>query len=541
MMFEIGKDICKRGFVGFVNNVKGHKGLIVLYRIVLFFFIIFAGATLWYGIKGPVGERNLNTNGQWQITRADIEDRNGVKLAKNVMSGHIMLRPNAVKNPDDVANFVHDLLPYKYSVTDVLRLLKSGKFLYLKKEATDAEIAAVKNAKLEGLEIELIQKRRYPKHNLFSHIVGFVGRDDKGLEGVEMLFDDYLRENTEPLRLSLDARIQEQFYIQLSYARQKYRAKGAMGMLMNSKTGEMIAMVSLPDFDPENVGAYPVENRRFKPMRDVLEMGSIFKIFNTALAYENGINKRYIVNKPYKMFTSRGKYIATIHDVSSFRPSHPDFTVDEIMLHSCNVGSAQIALDLPMDAQKEFFERLKLDEVLSLDFGKTEKTLMPRQWGIAERATVSFGHGIAVTPVHLLLAVNAVTNGGFYIYPTIQKRELGRIDGQRVLSQEISTKLREIMVGVVEQTSGKKAKIHNIQIGGKTATAEKRFNGKIDKSKNITAFTGIFPAEAPQYILLVVLDEPHATEDSYGWKTAAWNAVPTAGKILDGILPLLFE
>ena len=242
------------------------------------------------------------------------------------------------------------------------------------------------------------------------------------------------------------------------------------------------------------------------------------------------------------MLDARGRVAATIDDVRSFKPSHPNFNADEIMLHSCNRGSAQIALDLPDGAQKEFMERLHLNEKLQLEFGTTERPLMPIKWGPVERATVSFGHGISVTPMHLLLAVNAMTNGGIYVYPTLQKRGLGAVNGERVLSPEISSKLREIMFRITEETSGQKAKIKGIEIGGKTATAEKRdATGKIDRTRNLTAFAGVFPINSPQYVLLVILDEPKGIKENFNLRTAAQNAVPTAGKILDGILPLLFE
>ena len=211
------------------------------------------------------------------------------------------------------------------------------------------------------------------------------------------------------------------------------------------------------------------------------------------------------------------------------------------MMHSCNVGSAQIALELPDGAQKEFFERLHMDKALNLEFGRTENSIPQRKWGPVERATVAFGQGYAVTPMHLMLAVNAVTNGGIYIYPTLQKRSVGVVHGERVLADEISAKLRPIMLRVAEETSGKKARVAGIEIGGKTSTAEKYTNGKIDNKRNVTAFVGVFPARAPQYTILVVLDEPQGTKESWGWRTAAWNAVPTTGKILDSILPLLFE
>lgn len=541
-MFEVGKDIFKRGFKGFVADATARGRLRFIYSLFIIAFLIFTVRTLWLGIQGTDRSRLAGADAEWTAKRADIIDRNGDILAKNIMSGHITLRPQAVKDRDKVAATIHQALPYQYSLADALKLVNSSrKFVYLKKYASDAQRNIIAQAKLQGLEIEPVQTRRYPKRRLFSHVIGFVGNDGHGLEGAERVYDDYLSENQDPLQLSLDARIQSVFYEQLSFAMQKYQAKAAMGLLMNSRTGEMIAMVSLPDFDPENISLDPAANRMFKPLRGVFEMGSIFKVFNTAMAMENGINKEYYIAEPFKIPDKFGRTAAKIGDVRSFKPPRPNLTVEEIMLHSCNAGSAQIALDLPDGTQKEFFHRIHLDESLKLEFGTTERPLMPAKWGPVEKATLSFGHGISVTPMHLLLAVNSMTNGGIYIYPTLLKRNVGVVKGERVLSDEISARLRAIMLRIAEETSGKQARIAGIQIGGKTATAEKYVNGKVDHKRNLTAFAGIFPVAAPQYTILVILDEPKGTKESFGLRTAAWNAVPTAGKILDSILPLLFE
>lgn len=538
-MFEVGKDIFRRGFSGKVGDTLVNRRLRSVYKYVFVIaFIFFAARTIQLGFEGTNRSRLAGVNGAWTVQRADIVDRNGDILAKNVMSGHITLRPNKVEEPDKVALLIHQILPGEYSLNEALKLVNSSKkFIVLHKYATEKQREIVDKNKLEGLSVEPIQERKYPKRRLFSHVVGFVGNDGIGLEGAERIYEKYLIENKDPLQLSLDSRIQSVFYEQLSIAMEKYRAKAAMGMLMNSRTGEMIAMVSLPDFDPENKELDPTANRLFKPLRGVFEMGSIFKIFNTAMAMENGINKTYYVMEPFKIPNTHKK----ITDIRSFKPDHPYFTIEEIMLHSCNVGSAQIALDLPEGTQEKFFHRIHMDSKLDLEFGQTEKPLMPIKWGSAEKATVSFGHGIAVTPLHLLLGVNAMTNGGIYIYPTLRKRNVGAIKGERVLSDEISARLRGIMYRIVEETSAKKARVAGIKIGGKTGTAEKYVNGKADPNRNFTAFVGIFPLDAPQYIIFVALDEPNATKDSWGWKTAAWNSVPTAGKILTDILPLLFE
>ena len=541
-MFNIGQDIFKRGFPGIRGDGAGRGRMHTVYRWLRFAFVVFIGWTLYLGVSGTDNARRAVADGDWAVHRADIVDRNGDILAKNVMSGHIVLRNRDVVDREAVANMIHRVMPYEYSLSQALELVSSSRrFIYLKKYASEYQRDMIKKASLRGLEIEPVQDRKYPKGRMFSHAVGFVSGDGRGLEGAERVYNKYLTENKDPLQLSLDARVQAVFYDQLSIAMQTYRAKSAMGMLMNSRTGEIVAMVSLPDYDPENIALDPARNRMFMPMRGVFEMGSIFKIFNTALALDNGINKEYYVKEPFPIEDKFGRVVHRIRDIRSFKPPRPNLNIEEIMMHSCNVGSAQIALDLPDGAQREFFEKLHFNQSLDLEFGRTERGLMPQKWGPVERATISFGHGIAITPMHLMLGVNAVTNGGIYIYPTLQKRGLGVVRGERVLNEEFSAQLRKIMLRVNEETSGKKARIAGIEIGGKTATAEKYSNGKVDNKRNLTAYVGIFPASAPQYTILVVLDEPQATKDSWGWKTAAWNAVPTTGKILDSILPLLFE
>ncbi len=545
-MFNVGQDIFKHGFNGTTGRQAGRGRMLFVYYFLVVLFVIFALRTLALGIQGTKTQRRHGSNGEWVAQRADIVDRNGDILAKNVASWHVMIAPKWLQDREEVARVIHKLFPNEYSLSDALSkvddAMMSGKYKYVTYHVKESEMAKIKASLVPGLELDYrVQKRVYPKRRLFSHVVGMIGGNGNGEMGLERVYNDYLNENQEPLWTSLDARIQAVFYEQLSIAMHKYQAKGAMGMLMNSRTGEMVAMVALPDFDPENRRADPIANRMFKPMRGVYEMGSIFKTFNTALAMENGINKEYYVKEPFKIYDKFGRVAEKITDIRSFKPPRPNLTIEEIMLHSCNVGSAQIALELPDGAQREFFDRINLTRRLDLEFGRTERPLLPAKWGPVERATMSFGHGIAVTPMHLLLAVNAMTNGGIYIYPTWKKRGLGVVQGERVLSEEISARLRGVMVRITEETSAKQARIAGIQIGGKTSTAEKYINGRVDRKRNLTAFAGIFPASAPQYTILVILDEPQGTKESFGWKTAAWNAVPTTGKILDSILPLLFE
>ena len=538
-MFEVGRDIFKHGITGAIGNAMGHRRLRFVYGLFLAAFVVFAGRTIQLAAKGSNRVRQGVGKSEWVVKRADIIDRNGEILAKNLMSCDIWLTPRQVKESkkDKVAQFIYELFPSEYSVQKVLDIIDASKRVRIKKMATEDKCRDALKKRFDGVEIVPEQRRIHPKDSLFANIVGFVGKSDKddvlkGRAGIEKQFENYLVNNTEPLQLSLDSRIQAVFYEQLIRAVDMYHAKGAMGMLMNSRTGEMLAMVSWPNAN--------FKRSMFPPLDGTYEFGSVFKVFNTAMAIENGITKEYLVTKPYPIKDKFNRTVYSISDVRTFKPPRPYLTVDEIMLHSCNVGSAQIAHDLPYGTQQEFLHRIHIDEPLTLDFGRTAKPQMPRQWGPAERATVSIGQGINVTAMHVLLGINSMINGGIYIYPTILKKEIGPMVGERVLAPEISERLRGIMYRIAEETTGRNARVVGMNIGGKTGTAEKHIGGQTDRSRNMTTFVGVFPIEAPQYIIMVTIDEPQRASGDCG-RTAAYNAVPTAGKILNAILPLLFE
>ncbi|MFQ6744520.1 MAG: hypothetical protein ACLRFN_00880, partial [Alphaproteobacteria bacterium] len=263
-MFEIGRDVFKQGFYGGQVDRTAVSRLRVVYLVFLLAFSIFALRTLQLGIQGTDTIRKGVVASNWNISRADIVDRNGEILAKNLVTGHIQLVKKYMQDKDKelIAQTIHEVLPYQYSLSDAMKLVDSPRrYIELKRNASETQIKKIRDAALPGLEVRSEQLRKYPKRNMFSHVVGFLNKDGRAVQGAEAVFDDYLSENKDPLYLSVDSRVQSAFYEQLSLAMQKYQTKTAMGMLMDSRTGEIIAMVSLPDFDPENIGNYPVANR----------------------------------------------------------------------------------------------------------------------------------------------------------------------------------------------------------------------------------------------------------------------------------------
>lgn len=322
---------------------------------------------------------------------------------------------------------------------------------------------------------------------------------------------------------TINPEIQQIFSERLNVAADKYQTKSVVGIVMETNTGNIIAQVN-----PE-------------ASLDLYEFGSVFKIFNTAMAIENGLaDKKYTVNEPYDILDKNGNLILKIRDIASFKAPAPQISAPDIMKHSCNVGSAQIALDLPEGAQQEFFEHVHFDRKLDLDFGTTRYPILPDKWSVANRAKAAFGDGLFVSPMHLIAAVNATINDGIYVYPKTNK-STETPKSERVISRSASKKIREIMYAVSEEISGKGAIINNVKVSAKTASAYKNLNGQISKDKLTTVATMAFPADKPKYTMLIVFDEPSATDVSFGWKTAAWNVVPVSGKILKDIVPILIK
>ncbi|MDR1826168.1 MAG: penicillin-binding protein 2 [Rickettsiales bacterium] len=525
-MASLGVDI-----LGDLRTGKRSPGLrqIFVPAIVFPVFAVLGLYTLHLGLVGG-GRNRAVALAAAKTDRADIVDRNGEILAKNTYSFDLVMNARQVSDPDKAAAFAHSMFP-EISVSEVLEKIETGKGrIELKKNIGRDTADIIRMEKIKGISVVQKQVREYPKHNLASHIVGFVNKDGDGIEGMELIADEKLKSVKEPLALSVDARIQSIMRDHLNIAMKEYRAKAAMGILMNARTGEVLAAVNLPDFDPENISAYPIEARDFGLLRHNFEMGSIFKIFNTALALSHGIplSKTFNVADPF--------YVSgrAISEARGFKPPAKNLNVEQIMQYSSNRGSAQMALSLPEAAQSEFFRELYFDRPIDTNFGRTARPLFPQSKTATDRSRWAFGHGVAVTPLHAFLAANAIANDGKYIMPTIYKRDFVPATRQ-IASKEVSEQLRVIMLKVMD-VSGRAAaiQVHGINIGGKTSTAQKPIGGKYSDDKNITAFFAAFPIEAPKWSMLILLDEPESVP-----RTAAYNAVPVSGKIIDAVIPLL--
>lgn len=480
-------------------------------------------------------EESINF-GAMPISRADIVDRNGIIIATSLPTVNLYANPKNVRDPQDVAEKLSLLFPeigYDELMAKLTR--KKTSFSMIKYNLSPAQQSAVNNLGIPALEFQNSEKRVYPHNNLFSHVIGYTNIDNLGLAGMEKQMHKRLTESSKPLQLTIDIGIQDTIREELAAAVEYYNAEGATSILMNVKTGEIIAMVSLPDYNPNvsiPVGQRPLFNFA---TQGVYEAGSVFKTFNTALSLESGkvkVNDRFDATKPVKI---QGL------TVSDYRGENRWLSVGEILIHSSNIGSALMISRVGKDAQRKFMINLGFSEPLR-DFEIAEKGrplfLTEKRWRDDTMATVSFGYGISVTPLHLISAFSALINGGIYHYPTIVKSNHTLHQPRRIISEETSEKMLPLLRDVVIRGSAKQANIAGYQVIGKTGTANKLVNGRYKNKVVMASFISAFPQSDPQYALLVVLDEPKG-DNTYNFVTSGWNAAPTGGKIIKAIAPQL--
>ena len=485
-------------------------------------------------LSGGAGERTARASSSAPLaTRADIVDRNGVIVATNLPTVNLYADAHKIADAREATNKLIKVLPeLKYD--DTLRRLSSGqRFIYLARHLTPQQQQEVNDLGLPGLGFENSQRRIYPHGPLFSHVIGATDADNIGVAGVERTFNDALVQDSTPLKLSLDVRVQHVVRETLAASIARYRAVAGSAAVMDVRTGELLSLVSLPDFDPKALGTASTEARFNRATLGVYEMGSTFKLFTAAMALEVGsanLNSTYDASQPIKI----GRF--TIDD---FHGLNRVITVPEILIHSSNIGAAKMALAAGTDVQKTYMKKLGMMSPLKLELPEVGTPQYPQTWREINTITVSYGHGIAVTPVHVVTAVSALVNGGT-LYPATLIHRNDAPQGERVLSEKTSKAMRALMRLIVVDGSGRQADAPGYLVGGKTGTPEKTtFRGGYNQSSLHTSFVAAFPIEAPRYVILVMLDEPKGTRETANFATAGWNSAPTVGRIVSQIAPML--
>jgi len=497
------------------------------------------------GSDGPSARRSAAQD-RIATARPDIVDRNGEVLATDVKAPSLFGEPRRIIDKDEAIELLTATLP-DLDTGEVRERLSSRKgFVWLKREISPKQQQEIHRLGVPGIGFLRENKRVYPTGNEVAHLIGLVNIDNQGIAGMEKWLDsnglaDLHRAGfatdrlQQPIELSVDLRVEHALRDELLKAKEKFHAKAASGLVSNVKTGEIIAMVSVPDFDPNNPKEAHDPDRINRLTTGVFEMGSTFKAFTLAMALDSG---KYDLNS---MWDARGPLHYGKFAIHDDEPKGRYLSMKEVFTFSSNVGAARIALAQGVEAHKAFLRKMGQLERLRTELPESASPILPRHWGELNTVTISFGHGIAVAPLQAVMGIDALVNGGYLIPPTFMKRSEAEAMAiaKRVIKPETSEKMRYLMRLNAEVGTARKADVNGYYIGGKTGTAEKVINGHYAKKRVLTAFTAILPADSPRYQLLVMLDEPQALKETHGFITSGWNAVPTGGAVIARIAPLL--
>jgi len=467
------------------------------------------------------------------VGRADIVDRNGMLVATSLRTPSLYADPREILDPEEAAFRLATVLRDTNPAETAAKLAANRRFVWLKRNLTPREHQEINSLGIPGLHFQDEWKRIYPQGALTAHIVGYTDVDDRGIAGVESSFDDTLRGGREPLRLAIDLRVQHIVRDELARQIAAFDAIGGTGVVLDVETGETIAMVSLPDFDPNVAGQVDPDTRFNRATLGVYEMGSTFKIFNTAMALDLGtasMRSGYDATHPIKI--SR----FTIND---FHGKKRWLTVPEIFKYSSNIGSVKMALDVGGERQRAFLAGLGMLRETTVELPERGLPLAPNPWRPINTMTIAFGHGLSISPLHLASGVATVVNGGIRQPVTLLRADTPS-PGERVISESTSDSMRRLMRLVVQDGTGSKADALGYIVGGKTGTAEKvGGRGGYKRKSLLSSFVAAFPMQAPRYVVLVMVDEPKGNKESHGYATGGWVAAPAISRIVARAAPLL--
>jgi cell division protein FtsI (penicillin-binding protein 3) len=526
-------------------KAKARLGLAIvafagIFSVIAFRLVMFATVAENHNGRRSVSQDAVAT------ARPDILDRNGEILATDVKTPSLFAEPRKIIDVDEAVELLTAVLP-DLDASEVRERLSSKRgFVWLRREITPSQQREVHRLGIPGIGFLTENKRVYPNGPTVSHEIGYVNIDNQGIAGIEKWLDgqglaalhmaglatDQLQR---PVKLAVDLRAQYALREELAAAREKYRAKASAGVIADVNTGEIVAMVSEPDFDPNNPRIANDPDHLNRLTTGVYEMGSTFKALTLAMALDSGrvsLSSSFDARMPLRY----GKF--EIHD---FHAQRRVLSVPEIFTYSSNIGTARMALSLGVEYHKAFLKKLGQLDRLRTELPESAEPLVPRHWGELNTVTIAFGHGLSVAPLQAVMGISALVNGGKLIPPTFLKRDQAEADrlARRVIKAETAEKMRYLMRLNVEKGTATRANVMGYYVGGKTGTSEKVVGGRYSKTKVLTSFTAILPADKPRYLLLIMLDEPQGLPETHGFSTSGWNAVPVGAKVIERVAPLL--
>lgn len=520
-----------------------HNRLMLLLILFMAITLVLIVRLAWVGAFAGQGSGGYAA-GPLVPPRADIVDRNGVPLARTMDAYSIAVRPSKlIGERAELARKLHEIFPDESEASFFKKLNGKG-WAYLRRRALPEEVAAVNALGEIGIEFPREKERIYPQRSLAAHVLGFApNADGVGGMGAEAAFNDELTNKATrgtPFALSIDSRAQGALESELYAQLVAHNAKGAAGIILDVDSGEVIAMASIPVFDPNKLQNYAGKSCSESPLCNHIvqaryELGSAFKPLSVAKAMDEGIvpsmAKRWDATAPLAVGGFR------------IRDDHPMgrwLNVPETLVHSSNIVTARIADEMGAGPMQALFRDLKFDERAPIEMNERSGGLWPRNWGRVTNMTVAYGHGIAVTPLHLASAYAALVNGGIWRPATIRKLKPGEAPrGHRVFSAATSARMRQLLRLIVSDGTGRSADAKGFRVGGKTGSAEKAEGGGYNKSSLVTTFAAAFPMDKPRYVVMATMDEPRGNAQTFGLRTAAWTAAPVVKRVIERTGPML--
>ncbi len=509
-------------------------------------YVVVVGRLVMLGFAEP-GEARYHSAHDPTITaaRPDIRDRNGIILATDIVTSSLYAEPRRIVDADEAVELLSSVLPSLNVEKVYKRLTSQAGFVWLKRELSPAKESEILALGIPGIGFRTETRRFYPKGETASHIVGHVNIDNVGIAGIEKYIDDrglrslqnlgFARNTSmEPVNLSIDLRVQHFVRDELVQAMERYQAIAAGAVVLNAKTGEVVAMASLPDYDPNEPATALNKESLNRISAGLYEMGSTFKTFTTAMALDSGLvsmNDSFDARQPLQIGG---------HTINDFHAKKRVLSVPEVFIYSSNIGTAKMADVVGIENHRKFLHRIGLLKRVPFELPEVASPVEPKKWKKIHSVTISYGHGAQTTPLQTAVAGAALLNGGKLIPPTLFPRSISQAQdlADQVVSPKTSDNMRYLMRLNVEKGSGSRAEVPGFRVGGKTGTAEKVINGRYNSDFRFNAFLAAFPIDDPQYVVLVIIDEPKPAEGQKS-ATAGLNAAPLVSNIIRRSAPVL--
>ena len=527
------------------RDLKGRRRIRLVMLAFSLVFLVIAGKLAFLSLM-PRDERLPGGAEAQKMPRPDIVDRNGEVLARDIRVASLYAEPNKLIDIDEAVELLTANVP-DLDARELRRKLSLDRsFIWLKRQVSPSEQQLIHDLGIPGIGFRDETLRIYPRGRLAAHVLGYVDVDSHGLAGIEKYLDgrgalyaaslaDPASRSLDPVQLSIDSRIQHALADELQKAVTHYQAQAGGGVVLDVSNGEILGMVSLPDYNPNQPIEAQQKNAGNRMTGGVYELGSVIKAVTFAMALDAGVcdfNTRYDARFPLIVGHAR---------ISDFHAERRFLTVPEIFMYSSNIGTAKMALDVGLEGHQAFLRKVGLFDRMQTELPEAAAPLLPHRWSTITTVTAAFGHGVAVQPLQGAAVAAALLNGGRLMTPTFLKRdrEAAEAVAVRVIKPETSRKMRDLFRLNVEKGTASKADVPGLRVGGKTGTAEKVINGRYSKNNRLNSFVGAFPMEDPRYVVLLMLDEPQAVPESMGFATAGWNVVPAGGALIARIAPLL--